>query len=270
MIPGVRRQQVHLPVQRLRQPGGRDRLYATQRWTRQGETPGPFRSGIPPSLTGAVCGSPRSTSSSRERGADRTVGRSARGPRRRAARRRARIGTRSTSCAFPALPRAPRRAAPSCGDVLRVAGLSGPGSSRRGTQAGESAMLAWAAARRTEACPGGIASDTVPIESAGCAPRSWARTTASCRPRAWSWVSPPRTRREASPGRRGRRPGGRGDVDGCRRVRIGQLAGRHREGRPGPRAHGARGGRDCEQAELAAIYVGRGLDPRWPSRSPSN
>ena len=64
------------------------------------------------------------------------------------------------------------------------------------------------------------------------------------------------------PRRRRRRSRRRRDVDGRRRVRLGQLAGRHRARRPGDRARASSPPIPTfEREELAAIYVARGLDP---------
>ena len=56
-------------------------------------------------------------------------------------------------------------------------------------------------------------------------------------------------------------PGGRCHVDGGGRVRVRQLAGRHRAGRRGARARRAGRQPEFERRELAAIYVARGLTP---------
>lgn len=56
-----------------------------------------------------------------------------------------------------------------------------------------------------------------------------------------------------------RRPSGRGGFDGCRGVRIGQLAARHRKRRPTPRGSRAQRRPAGELRELAGIYERRGL-----------
>ncbi len=64
------------------------------------------------------------------------------------------------------------------------------------------------------------------------------------------------------PDRRSRRAGRRGDVDGCRRVRVGQLAARCRASRPRPGAPGARH-RSGERTERADPD----LRTTWPRRA---
>ena len=101
-----------------------------------------------------------------------------------------------------------------------------------------------------------------PAAWAGCARPCWAPTTASSPPPAWCLAWPRRMRRSPAILVAGmRRAGGRRDVDGRGRIRLGAFAGGQRGGRAGDGAPASwRPTVEGEHKELAAIYVGRGLD----------